>query len=180
MKKGLLVLSALLLFSYFSFAQKGEIKVGLGVDVALPLGDFGEYSKIGFGGTAKGHYGISEEGEITFTTGYLTFGSKESNEFMSAKTSMIPFMPGYRHKFSGLYVEPQLGLVSLKSKVSSSILEGIGMGSVSASTTKFSYAVGGGVMMDRLDLGVRFQGISGDGGSMSFIGARVGYVLFSK
>ena len=179
MKKQLLIISFLFLFVGFATAQKGNILISLGADVALPLGDFGDYSNIGIGGTAKGHYGISDAGDITFTTGYISFGSKGSNEFMSIKTAIIPFMPGYRHTFDGFYVEPQIGLVSYKTKVKSDILDGFGMGSASGSSSHFSFAAGVGKMFGNLDVSARFQMIS-SGGSANFIAARVGYVLFSK
>lgn len=181
MKKYLLIVTAFIFMSSMTYAQKGRITASLGADVALPLGDFGEYSKIGFGGTGKGHYGISDQGDITLTLGYLSFGSKGSNDFMSIKTGMVPIMPGYRHKFDSFYLEPQLGLMSLKTKVKSSILDDYGFGSFGSagSASYFSYALGGGIMLDRLDLGVRFQGVS-SGGSLHFIGARIGYVLFSN
>src|SRR5699024_824913 len=127
MKKQLLIISFLFLFVGFATAQKGNILISLGADVALPLGDFGEYSNIGIGGTAKGHYGISDAGDITFTTGYISFGSKGSNEFMSIKTAIIPFMPGYRHTVDGFYVEPQLVYVYYKTEVNNDVIDSFEM-----------------------------------------------------
>src|SRR5699024_7912439 len=179
MKKQLLIISFLFLFVGFATAQKGNILISLGADVALPIGDFGEYSTIGIGGTAKGHYGISDAGDITFTTGYISFGSKGSNDFMSVKTGIIPFMPGYRHTFDGFYEEPQLVLVSYTPQFKCEVLDRLRMDSVSDFSSRFSFAAGVGKMFGNLYVSPRYQMIS-SAGIANFIAARVGYVLFSK
>src|SRR5690606_14370610 len=90
---------ALAFISTAGYAQQGFHKVGAGAELGLPLGDFGEAYSIGFGATAKGFYGITAQGDITGTLGYLHFGIKESNEYMSGSMGMIPIMIGYRHDF---------------------------------------------------------------------------------
>lgn len=178
MKKYLLSAFAILFVSSFAFAQKGEISASIGADVALPLGNFGKATSIGIGGTAKGLYGISDQGDITLTVGYIKFGEKDNS---GVSWGMVPIMPGYRHTFDGFYLEPQLGLVN--TKVKSKLLEELGglfgTGAFNTSSTNFSYALGGGIMMGKLDLGLRFQGVS-SAGSANFVAARVGYTLFSK
>lgn len=178
MKKYLLSTCLLLLISCFAFAQKGEISASIGADIALPLGDFGKATSIGIGGTAKGLYGISDQGDITFTLGYIRFGEKDNS---GLSWGMVPIMPGYRHTFDGFYLEPQLGLVStkIKSKLLDEFAGLFGGGAFNTSSTDFSYALGGGIMLGKLDLGLRFQGVS-SAGSANFIAARVGYTLFSK
>src|SRR5690606_30661667 len=149
---------------------------GVGAELGLPLGDFGEAYSIGFGATAKGFYGITAQGDITGTLGYLHFGIKESNEYMSGSTAMIPIMIGYRHDFGGLYGEPQLGLAILKSTVK---MDFGGFGGLfddlnssgSNSTTKATFGLGGGYVFGLWDIGALFQ-ITDD---MNFLGVRIGY-----
>lgn len=160
-------------------AQKGQITVNPGVEVALPIGDFGGGASMGFGATAKGLYGINDMGEVTFTLGFIRFGSKADDDAdgVKASTSLIPIMPGYRHRFSEqFYGEGQLGLTTVRSKVSIGGMAGsiIG-GGFSASSTNLGYAVGVGYLMGNIDLSVRYQGVSASGGSLSFIGLRAGY-----
>lgn len=167
---------ALTLISSYGFAQKGFNGIGAGAEIALPLGDFGEAFGIGFGATGKAFYGISENGDITGTLGYLHFGMKEGGGMVSGSMGMIPIMFGYRHDFGGLYGEPQIGLMAVKSKVKmdlgglEEILGGIG-GSGSSSTTKVSFGLGGGYVFGSWDLGARFQILD----NMNFLGARIGY-----
>lgn len=145
-----------------SYAQQGFHKLGVGAELGLPLGDFGEAYSIGFGATAKGFYGITAQGDITGTLGYLHFGIKESNEYMSGSMGMIPIMIGYRHDFGGFYGEPQLGLAILKSTVK---MDFGGFGDLfddlnssgSSSTTKATFGLGGGYVFGQWDIGARFQ-----------------------
>jgi hypothetical protein len=60
---------------------------------------------------------------------------------------------GYRHSFNGLYVEPQLGLGFSSIKVAG----------FKFSQTKFMYAIGGGYMINGLDLSLSFQNVGETG-----------------
>lgn len=173
--KNITYLLALCLLCSVGYAQQGFHSVGIGVEGALPIGNFGDAYGIGYGATGKALYGITEKGDITGTLGYMRFGIKESSDFLSGHMAMIPIMFGYRHDFGGFYGEPQLGLVNLKSKIKMDLggLEDIfgGFGSGSSSTTKFSLGLGGGLLFGDWDLGARFQIID----NMNFLGVRLGY-----
>lgn len=157
-------------------AQQGFHTINAGADVALPLGNFSNAYGIGFGATGKAYYGITEKGDITGTVGYLRFGIKESNEYMSGHMGIIPITVGYRHDFGGLYAEPQLGLYMVNSKVKMDFgdlgdLFGDLSGSANASQTKAGLALGGGYVFGDWDLGARFQLID----NLNFLGIRIGY-----
>lgn len=161
----------LVCMSMMGYAQEGFYKVGAGAEVGLPMGDFSDLSDIGFGATGKVFYGITEDGDITGTVGYLYFGLK-SDSYVSGNISMIPLQFGYRHNFNGFYAEPQLGLMFISSKVT--IKGGGGMFdsfSGSASETKFGLGLGGGYEFGDWDLGIRYQIVE----HANFIGLRVGY-----
>ena len=157
--------------SVTSYSQKGHNQIGIGADVGIPIGDFGDAFKTGFGGYAKGLFGIGEAGQITFTTGYLAFKAKDLGSDESLTASIIPLMLGYRHNFSGFYAEPQAGynIFGAKAKFFGQ--------SESDSEGGFGYAIGIGYVISNVDLGVRYQGgkPSGDGDDWSFIGIHVGY-----
>jgi len=164
---------ALTLVSSMAFGQKGFHTIGVGVEGALPMGDFADAFSIGYGATGKALYGITENGDITGTVGYLRFGMKDETDFTSGSMGMIPIMFGYRHNFSGLYAEPQFGLHMLKSNVKIKDDFGLGLSGIggSASETKFSLGIGGGYATGKLDFGARFQIVD----NMNYVGLRIGY-----
>lgn len=171
MKKIYFVL-ALTCISVLSYAQQGFHKVNVGAEIALPLGNFGNAYGIGFGATGKAFYGISEQGDITGTLGYMRFGMKGGTDMMSGSMGMIPIMFGYRHDFGGFYGEPQLGLMMVSSKVKFDDM-GLGLSGLSGthSQTKVSFGLGGGYVFGDWDLGARFQIID----NLNFLGLRIGY-----
>src|SRR5690606_18117218 len=110
MKKLLMIVAVSTCTYFMATAQKGDIHIGAGIDIGLPIGNFGEGYGIGFGASAKGLYGISDAGQVTLTLGFLRFGMKDGSDLVSGSTALIPFLPGYRHRFGNLYAEGQLGL----------------------------------------------------------------------
>ncbi|WP_262249081.1 hypothetical protein [Parapedobacter soli] len=157
-------------------AQKGDIHIGAGVDIGLPIGNFGDGYGIGFGASAKGLYGISEAGQVTLTLGFLRFGMKDDSDLVSGSTTLIPFLPGYRHRFGNLYAEGQVGLTVLRTSIKFEDNDyGLGNLAGSSSATHLGYGIGGGYLIGPWDLGLRFQGVSGTGGSLDFIGAKIAY-----
>lgn len=173
--KKVFIFSFVFIFAGFAaFAQKGNNQISAGVDLGLPIGNFGESSKLGIGGTAKGMYGIGTAGQIELTVGYTSFGAKESSSAMKASIGIIPVFAGYRHHINQFYLEPQLGLSIIRSKASVDI-GGMGSYSGSSSTTAFGWAVGAGYVFDSFDLSIRYQSASKEGGSLGFFGLRFGY-----
>jgi hypothetical protein len=168
MKKLFLAVS-IALISVTTYAQKGTNQIGVGADLGIPIGDFGDGYKTGFGGYAKGLFGIGEAGQISFTTGYSSFKAKGSSEDMKVTSGIIPILAGYRHNFSGFYAEPQVGYSIVSTKVKS---EGI---SASGSDGAFAWAVGFGYVISNIDFGARYQSSTKDGSSLSFVGIHVGY-----
>ncbi|HUC82751.1 MAG TPA: outer membrane beta-barrel protein [Flavisolibacter sp.] len=161
---------AIVVASFAANAQTGKNQLGIGVEVGLPMGDFGDAFGVGIGGTAKYMHGIGSAGQLTLTSGYQRFGAKDLPSGFDASASIIPILAGYRHNFSGLFIEPQLGYGIYGAKAS-----GSGM-NISDSEGAFTYAIGAGYAMAQgLDLGVRYQSGSKDGESTSFIGFRVGW-----
>ena len=172
MKKIFLAL-CIVAISSAAYSQKGNNQIGVGVDAGLPIGDFSNFSSFGIGGYVKGLYGIGEAGQITLTTGYTSYAAKkEVKDALGADkftASIIPILAGYRHNFSGFYVEPQVGYGSYGNKLK------VAGNSGSSSTGAFTYALGVGYAKSGFDGGVRYQGASKDGSTTSIIGIHVGY-----
>ena len=109
MRKNYLVLLATILISASSFAQKGTSYIGVGGDLSLPTGDFGDYFKTGVGGYVKAMFGVGTTGQVTLTTGYTSFKEAGDWEDFTAVQGVAPILFGYRHNFNGFFVEPQIG-----------------------------------------------------------------------
>ena len=167
MKKLLLVVVVALFAVASTKAQKetgvGRPSLSIGLEGALPLGDFKEAYNFGIGGTVKGALPVATDLDITLSAGYITFSGKTFGEFKAPAFNTIPIKAGVRYRFaSGPYVEPQLGYTSASVK---------GGGSTGA----FTYAANVGYLFSpALDLGVRYEAMS-KGGTTSFLGARLAY-----
>src|SRR3954468_11794075 len=77
MKKLLLLVVIAVFAAANSNAQKGtgvgRPSLSIGVDGALPLGDFKEGSNFGIGGTLKGALPVAKDLDVTLTTGFISF-----------------------------------------------------------------------------------------------------------
>ena len=169
MKKIIFSVALIVIASIAANAQSGTFKIGIGPEVGIPTGDAGDAVKIGIGGSAKALLGIGNAGQVTFTTGYMTFGGKDLSDGEKASINVIPFMAGYRQNFSGFYVEPQAGIGLMKAKYS---YEG---DSETNSATRFTWAAGIGYVISNVDIGVRYQSYESEGGHFGFAGIRLAY-----
>jgi hypothetical protein len=153
-------------------AQKGNNQIGVGAEVAIPVGDFGDGFKTGFGGSVKGMLGVGTAGQVTLTSGYTTFKAKGLESGEDLNFGIIPILAGYRHNFSGFYVEPQAGYGIYTSKAS-----GFGSGfDGSNSSGAFTWAAGIGYALKQgVDIGARYQSAHKDGTSTGLIGFSVRY-----
>jgi hypothetical protein len=169
MKKLILLFVSIVTLSAVQ-AQQGKNQIGIAAEAGLPLGDLDDGFKTGIGGALKGLLGVGTSGQVTFTTGYMSFKGKGSTDDFKNTFTVIPLLAGYRHNFTGgVYVEPQLGYGIYGSKV-----EILGEDETD-SEGAFTYAIGLGFAASGFDAGVRYQGASKDGSNTSFIGVRVGY-----
>src|SRR5699024_2904351 len=128
-----------------------------------------------------GLYGVSYEGQVELTLGYLHFPGKDFEGF-EVDYSAIPIMAGYRHYFDNFYGEAQLGFAIVKAKTESDFdipdIPGMDVDintSSSESSTEFSWAIGAGYMIDAFDISLRYQSIATSGSSIDWVGLRVGY-----
>ena len=172
--KKLYVLSLCLITCSVSFAQKGNNQFIPAIEVGIPVGEFDGY-KTGFGLVGKILFGFGKHSQIGFTTGYTDFKSKLTTDDYKIKTSVVPFMATYRHHFSALYLEPQIGF----GRYTTTIKEEVG-GTETKTTNgggAFTYALGAGVKISSIDLGVRFQAGSKDEMTVGYFGIHAGYIF---
>lgn len=174
MSKNFYFLLIALVISTAGIAQKGNNQVIVGLEGALPVGDFDNY-KAGFGFIGKILIGFGDRSQLGFTTGYTTFKLKGSTDDYKVKTSVVPFLATYRHRFNILYLEPQLGF----GRYTTTIKEETGgtETKITNSDGAFTWALGAGIQVSSIDLGVRYQSGSRDGGSIGFFGIHAGYIF---
>ncbi len=158
-------------------------KLGFGVEIALPQGDFGDGAGTGFGASARLEKGNIVPGlGFTLTAGFIQFGEKEilNTKF---KTSLIPIQAGVKYSIpvAGVYGILEAGVHI--AKFEAEIIDGDLLdGDSDESETKFSFAPGIGYTKPlgpslKLDLSVRYQIIKTDVEDSNYIGFRIGMVL---
>ncbi len=113
MKRIVLSVATMILFSGYCYAQAGNNQVGVGgsADFLLGPGYRAAYN-IGFGGNIKALYGLGEKAQVTLTVAYSSFGGKSGTLFFANQTlSLLPILAGYRYNLpEHLYVEGQAGV----------------------------------------------------------------------
>jgi len=149
MKKIVLSITAIIMFSACCFAQAGnnQVAVGASADFLLGPGYRAAYN-IGFGGNVKGLYGVGDEGQATFTVAYSSFSGKSGTIYYSNQSlSLLPILVGYRYNLPNhFYGEGQVGIGFLDQHAST----------YSNNQTNPAAAISAGVIMDGFDLGARF------------------------
>ena len=169
MRKILFSLAACIIVSLATHAQSGTTKIEIGPELSIPVGNAKDVLKMGFGGSAKALFGICNAGQISLTSGYITFKGKDLYSGEKASLSVIPLMAGYRQNFSGFYVEPQAGagLILIKDEN--------GDESEKSSSTRFTWAIGAGYIISNVDVGVHYQRSEANGGNLSYVGIKIAY-----
>ena len=155
-------------------AKRG-LSVSIGPELAIPLGNFRDFYKVGFGGSAKLVLPVATNIDASLSAGYMAFSSKglgmiDSIRIDKNSYTFVPFKAGLRFRTDGgFYVEPQIGYTQTKIKN----MEGAGF---------FTYAGNVGYLIGRaVDVAVRYEAVSAKGGNLNFVGLRVAYNLpFAK
>jgi Outer membrane protein beta-barrel domain len=153
--------------SHYAQAQSGRLSIGF--EAAQPSGDLADFVSTGFGGSLRYEFPMGDRLGLGLTAGYLTFGGEDDGP----SWAMIPIQAFLKFYFGenqgGLYGQADVGVHN-----TSIDIEG------SDGTTNFSYAPGVGFHMAKLDLGLRWQFISDEEATNSYLGLRIAYVFGSK
>jgi len=111
MKKVLVTIVALFLFVGISQAQN-KMYMNIGGNIALPMGNFGDYAGTGFGGSVQFEMQFTPQVLGTASVGYITWGGKDFGD-SKWTFSAIPILVGAKYFFmpsGGFYGQAQLGL----------------------------------------------------------------------
>jgi len=171
-----------------TFAQK-KMNLGVGADILLPIGDFGNAYSLGFGGSARFQYNFTPVIGAGVNIGYYTWSAKSVAAGAVKPTfSGLPvrvygkyyFMPETaKARFYGM---AELGLFFWSSKVTLPVINTpigpIGGGEQSATGSDFNACPVVGVEFPlgslTMDVSARYDMIFTSGSSTGNIGARVG------
>ncbi|MDZ4751541.1 MAG: outer membrane beta-barrel protein [Flavobacteriales bacterium] len=185
MKKQLFIIAAALLSTIGSFAQSG--RPSLGLELALPMGDFGDAYGIGYGLSAGYEHPVGDKLGITANVGYILLSPDEAIKDFIESSSMIPIQVGAKYYFSeqqsGPYGHVQLGVHTSSVKTAEFELLGVTIPSETESSTNLSFAFGAGfVLNEKIDLGIRYNIITPDSDieeakSSAYLGLRVAYMF---
>jgi hypothetical protein len=169
MKKFLLALVLLSGAAFSSFAQTSSEsgKFSIGLEAGLPVGKVKDYSSFAIGGSLKYDHPIAEGTFFTLSAGYTKFLSNDDAKAIDYKLYAIPVKAGIKYFFAeGFYGEAQVGAAFVNES----------SGGFSGNTTAFAYSPGiGYVLGGGVDLGVRYEGWSKSGTTISQIAARLAF-----
>lgn len=183
---------AALAFAGGMMAQDNQLSFGL--DLALPMGDFGDVASLGIGPNVGFEVPVGDNLGVTIQVGYdILTPNSDVKDFVKSM-SMIPAQVGLKYYFmdqqEGFYGHGQLGIHSMSSTSEEYTIPGVPgfstattVPSETSSSTNFSWAIGAGYQMEKLDIGLRFNSISPDSdapdgtNSSTYIGLRVAYLL---
>jgi hypothetical protein len=141
-------------------ATADPLRVEIGADGALPIGDFSNANNIGFGGFVKGGYAISKNFEANLSVGFTAFPGKTYSGFKLADVHLFNILAGGSYLLDGGF----------------HIDAGVGFALVSGDAG-FQYRVGAGYRFAKSwDVTVNYNAVS-QGGTISYIGAGIAYAI---
>ncbi|MDZ4715593.1 MAG: hypothetical protein SH819_09000, partial [Cytophagales bacterium] len=172
-KKGALLILIACFAVTGAFAQ-----FSIGANLGLPMGTFGDFQGIGFGGSLRYDKAINDNLSWGVTGGFLSFGGKSIGTFSGASMTMIPVGGGIKYYFTesnnGMYGGLDLTMNFISQTIPSVVIPGFGtVGGGSVSTSEFGIGPGIGYRAGSFDVSARYNIIS----NFSFVGLRVAYVL---
>lgn len=165
MKQIIQVSIIILLLGNFLFAQS-KLSIGIGGNVAIPVGGLGDVASTGFGGGAIFAYGVNQQLAITGSGQYLKFGAKD--DVVGVDWTIIPVLVGTRYYFSSnfySFAEIGMNFWSTTVKIPAVVIGGVTVfpeSEVSASDSDFGFAIGGGYELPvgtsgSVDISVKYQ-----------------------
>jgi len=161
-------------------AQENRASVGL--EVALPMGDWADFYGIGIGGTLGYEIPVSDNIGLMANLGYITFTGKTFESSAGGVTvsveteaqGYIPVQVGGKYYFSGSQEGAYLGLLTGLHMASVKTLELTSTGLEEKSELKSNFSLApllGFMVTENIDLAVRYQMIFAKGTEVSNTGA---------
>lgn len=162
-------------YSVSAQSQQTALKLSVGPEFALPVGDLSDVYNLGLGASIQGELNVAKSLNLTASAGYLSFGyKKEFKDLLEAigleakRDGGIPVKAGAKYYFGEIFY----GAAEV----------GAAFSTTKGGKTAFAYAPGiGGAFKvsdkSSIDLGVRYESWSRSGGTSSFLGLRVAYAF---
>lgn len=143
-----------------------KLRLGIGVEAAVPTGNLGDVSNIGIGITPRLQYGADEGLAWTLTSGYYNFFGKTVN------------LPG-----SATYKAGDVGIVPVKVGVKGFFAQnlyfgaeaGAGFETAKGGNTKLIVAPALGFANEKWDISARYENFSGQSNNYGLVGLRLAY-----
>jgi hypothetical protein len=164
--KKLFFIMALTAASVAGYSQNSNVKFGVGLEAAFPLGNFGDAYSFGIGGSAQANFVLDPTLDLTLQAGYISFQGKTVNGYKSPTIGYVPVLGGIEYKFTPqVFGSAQLG---------ATFLTGNG-----ASGTAFTYSPGIGYKFtDNFNVLLKYTGYSEkNSDNTGTIGLRLGYTF---
>src|SRR3569833_2125902 len=130
--------------------EPNKWRLGIGVEGGIPTGSISDYSKFELGGTARLQYGIQKNVGLTLTSGYYYFFADDAAKSVGGESvGIVPVKVGGKFFFnSPIYFGAELGA---------------GFETKYAKNTKFLWSPALGWANKSWDIGVRYEGMQGQG-----------------
>lgn len=161
MKKQLLfVIAAFCMGLPAAMAQDSGVSVGL--EIALPLGDFGEVYTLGYGASGAYELGVSDNLGVTGTIGYILLAPDSDISDFVKRASMMPIQVGANYyldqRGSGLYAGAQVGIHNMSVTTEDIEILGVTIEGETESESDLSLAPQVGFCItDQLSVDARYQ-----------------------
>ena len=163
--KKLFFMAALAVTGFAVQAQDtSPLKFSLGLEAALPLGDFADVSSFGIGGSLQADYSVAEKLALTLNAGYISFSGKTVEGVKYDASGFIPVLGGFKYDLTPqLYGAAQLGVTFSDQKNSGSV---------------FTYAPGLGYKLSgNFDALLKYTGYSRNSSTIGTVGLRIAYTF---
>jgi hypothetical protein len=150
---GKLLISLLLILLIQPCVAQSAAALGIYGDVGIPVGDFSDLYRMGYGGKIKFLKNISDADAFIMTTGinFYTIKLRYTTDDESQTYRVIPFLIGYRHQFSPFFIEPSAGAGIYQMRHELNDVKTINW------HTAFTAAVEIGYLKDQYEMAVRYQ-----------------------
>jgi opacity protein-like surface antigen len=192
MKKFSPIFIILLLISNISFAQFSTMSIGLNGTLSVPIGDFNDVAKMGYGLSGTFYYDLTDNFELTGALGYLSWGGDKlelTNSSSSSATgsfSTIPVMVGVKYIFNGEtflpYAAADIGLQVFSTPDQKVEINGVVLASQKGETNAYlGFGFGGGLLYElsdyiKLDGSLNYNIISADN-SIGHFTVKLGFIV---
>lgn len=159
--KKFLFATVLALVSFGAFAQNEKpLTFSIGVDGALPMGDFGKAASFGIGGSFQGNYNLDESLALVLNAGYMNYSYKSS--VGGGNAGVVPVLAGIEYNFT-----PQVFATGLL---------GMSFSTTSGGGSSFTYAPGIGFRFaEKFSALLKYQAWSKSSVTNSQVGVRLAY-----